>query len=283
MIVVTGATGRLGGAIVERLLERVPPDDVAVAVRDVAKAQHLAERGVSVRHGNFETPATLPAAFDGASQVLIVSGPADPAPHHAAIRAAVDAGAERVLYTSHQGARLDSAFAPTAGHAQTELELSAAGVAFTALRNGFYAASATQLIEPAMRSGRIVVPADGPVSWTAHDDLADAAVVALTEPGRLDGITPALTGPELLAFADIARVASELTGRTIEHVQVSDAEWSDAMQAAGVPATAVEMLLGMFVASRANEFAVVDPTLEQILGRRPRSFRDVFAERLAAV
>jgi NAD(P)H dehydrogenase (quinone) len=56
----------------------------------------------------------------------------------------------------------------------------------------------------AAATGKIVVPEDGPVSWTAHADLADAAAIALTGPGRLDGITPPLTGPEALDFADIA-------------------------------------------------------------------------------
>jgi NAD(P)H dehydrogenase (quinone) len=104
MIIVTGATGQLGRAIIERLLDRIPATDVAVTVRDPDKAHDLEARGVYVRQADFETPATLTGAFDGASQVLIISGPSDPAPHRAAIDAAKVAGAQRILYTSHQGA-----------------------------------------------------------------------------------------------------------------------------------------------------------------------------------
>jgi NAD(P)H dehydrogenase (quinone) len=277
MIVVTGATGQLGRAITERLLDRLPASEVAAAVRDPGKARDLEARGVAVRQADFGNPATLASAFQGAAQVLIISGPADPAPHRAAIDAAKAAGAGRVLYTSHQGASPRSAFAAAVAHAETEQDLQASGVAFTALRNGFYATSAIQLMGQAITTGTIVAPEDGPVSWTAHADLADAAVIALTEPARLGGITPPLTGPEALDFAGISRVASELTGREITRVTVSDDAWLDRMRSSGVPDVYASFLLGIFAASRNGEFAVADPSLGQILGRKPTPFRKVLA------
>jgi NAD(P)H dehydrogenase (quinone) len=281
MIVVTGATGQLGRAIVERLLDRLPAIEIVATVRDPSKASDLEARGVQIRRADFEDPSTLTQAFDGASQVLIVSGPSDPSPHRAAIEAAKVAGAEHVLYTSHQGASLHSRFAATAAHAETEQDLQSCGILFTALRNGFYAASAIQLMGQAISTGKIVVPEDGPVSWTAHADLADAAVIALTEPGRLDGITPPLTGPEALDFGDIAQVASELTRRDISRVTVSDDEWIDTMLSYGVPQAHAALLLGVFAASRNGEFAIVDATLGQLVGHGATPFRDVLATTLA--
>jgi uncharacterized protein YbjT (DUF2867 family) len=73
VIIVTGATGQLGRQVVERLLTRVPADQVGVSVRDPEKAKALADRGVRVRRGSFTDPASLAHAFEGASQVLIVS------------------------------------------------------------------------------------------------------------------------------------------------------------------------------------------------------------------
>jgi NAD(P)H dehydrogenase (quinone) len=282
MIIVTGATGRLGRAITERLLDRLPAAEVVVTVRDPGKARDLETRGVRVRQADFEDPATLAGAFRGASQVLIISGPADPAPHRTAIDAAKAAGAGRILYTSHQGASPRSLFAATVAHAQTERDLQASGVAFTALRNGFYATSAIQLMGQAVATGKIVVPEGGPVSWTAHADLADAAVTALAEPGRLDGITPPLTGPEALDFGDIARIASDLIGREITRVTVSDEEWLTRMRSYGVPEAGASFLLGIFVASRKGEFNVVDPSLGDLLGREPTSFRTVLAATLTS-
>ena len=103
MIVITGATGALNGATVDHLLDRVPAEEIAVVARDVTKAQRFADRGVAVRHGDFADPASLPAAFDGADQLLLVSS-SDPAAdavslHRAAIDAAVAAQVGRILYT----------------------------------------------------------------------------------------------------------------------------------------------------------------------------------------
>jgi NAD(P)H dehydrogenase (quinone) len=282
MIIVTGATGQLGRAVVERLLDRLPAGEIGVSVRDPQKVRDLEERGVAVRRGDFADPSSLTDAFAGATQVLIVSGPAESEPHRAAIEAAKEVHAKRILYTSHMGANLRSPFQPMRAHAETEQDLQASGIPFTSLRNGFYATSAIQIMGGALHTGRLAVPEDGPVSWTAHADLAEAAAIALTREGLLDGITPPLTGPQALDFADIARIASELTGRKIARVTVSDEEWKAGLVSRGVPEASATMLLGMFAASRHGEFAAVDPALAGLLGHQPTAFRDVLAATLPA-
>jgi NAD(P)H dehydrogenase (quinone) len=277
MIIVTGATGQLGRAVVERLLDRLPAGEIGVSVRDPQKVRDLEERGVAVRRGDFADPSSLTDAFAGATQVLIVSGPAESEPHRAAIEAAKEVHAKRILYTSHMGANLRSPFQPMRAHAETEQDLQASGIPFTSLRNGFYATSAIQIMGGALHTGSLAVPEDGPVSWTAHADLAEAAAIALTREGLLDGITPPLTGPQALDFADIARIASELTGRKIARVTVSDEEWKAGLVSRGVPEASATMLLGMFAASRQGEFASVDPALAGLLGHQPTAFRDVLA------
>lgn len=280
MIIVTGGTGRLGRAVAERLAEQVPAAQLGVSVREPAKAADLAVRGIRVRRGDFGDPAALAYAFEGATQVLIVSGPADPAPHRVAIEAAAAAGAERILYTSHQAANPGSLFIATRGHAATEQDLADSGVPFIALRNGFYASTPAFLLRSALETGELILPADGPFSWTAHQDLADAAVVALTEPERLEGVTPTLTGPELLDYSDVAAIASELTGRKITRVTVPDEQWKQDALGRGMPEFVVELTLGIFRAARRGEFAVVDPLLPKLLGRPATTIREVLATEL---
>ncbi len=116
MIIVTGANGQLGHGTIERLLERVPAEQVGASVRDVEKARDLADRGVRVRQGDFADPASLVHAFEGATQILIVSansiGEELLGLHRRAIDAAKASGARRVLYTSHMGANPSSVFRP---------------------------------------------------------------------------------------------------------------------------------------------------------------------------
>lgn len=280
MIIVTGATGALNGATLDHLLETVPAGDVAVAVRDVSKARRFAERGVEVRHGDYADPASLPAAFAGADQLLLVSS-SDPAAdavalHHAAIDAAVDAGVGRVLYTSHQGAALDSPFAPGRDHAATERLLAESGLAWTSLRNGFYAQSLEWLTGPWRATGVIAVPGDGPVSWTAREDEAEAAAIILRSDGAYDGPTT-LTAGTAVTFEEVAGIASELTGRTIEYALLDEEAWVAARVAAGMPERMARFALGMFQAARDGFFAGVDPLLGTLLGREPRTIRAALA------
>lgn len=272
MIVITGANGKLGSLVLERLLERVPADQVAVSVREPQQAADLAERGVRVRHADFAEPGTLAGAFEGADQVLVISAAirgaeAAAAAHRAAIDAARSAGAQRVLYTSHQAASAGSLFDPARGHATTEQHLAASGGPFTVFRNGFYATTLPRMVAEGLQTGTIVAPADGPVSWTTHEDLAEATAVVLADPDRLDGVAPPLTGQETLDLAAVAAVLTDLTGRTVRRVVQDDDEWKAAQVARGVPAPAAEFMLGMFLASRRGEFDVVDPLLPELLGR----------------
>ncbi len=285
MIVVSGATGKLGALVVDRLLERVPPEQVGVSVRAPERAGHLAARGVRVRRGDFAQPSTLAGAFEGATQVLLVSvnaiGPEKVAQHTAAVDAAYAAGAKRVLYTSHQGAGAGSLFAPMVDHAATETYLAGLGTPFTALRTGYYADTIPLLFGRALETGDLVAPADGPVSWTAHVDLAEAAVRVLTDDGRFDGPTPPLTAPETYDLGQVAAILGELSGRTIRRVVVPDEEWRAGLVAQGSPEDRATMLLGMFLASRRGEFAVTDPALEELLGRPATSLRAFLRDRLA--
>lgn len=281
MITITGATGALNGATVDHLLGRVPAQEITVVVRDVARAQRFAELGIGVRRGDYADPASLPAAFDGADQLLLVSSN-DPGAdavglHRAAIDTAVDAGVGRILYTSHQGAAPDSPFDPARVHAATEQLLAASGVAWTSLRNGFYAHSLDWLAGPWRETGRVTVPADGPVSWTARGDAAEAAAVILASDSAHDGPTT-LTAGAAPTFEEVAAVASELSGRPIGYEVVDPAEWVAAQVGAGRPEFVARFTLGMYEAARDGFFAGTDPLLAELLGREPRTVRDVLAE-----
>jgi uncharacterized protein YbjT (DUF2867 family) len=285
MIIVTGATGALNGATVEHLLKLVPADRIGVSVRDVEKARHLADRGVRVRRGSYDDPAALLDSFEGAEQVLLVSS-SDPGAdqvslHRAAIEAAIAARAGRILYTSHQGAGPDSPFKPARDHAATEALLADSGIAWTSLRNGFYAHTLDWLLGSWRETGVIEAPADGPVSWTDRGDQAEAAAVILASPQPFDGPVT-LTAGTAVTFDDIAGIAAELTGRDIRRVVVDDDEWVAGQVAHGAPEPMARLLLGTFLAAREGRFAGTGPLLGDLLGRPPRTVRDLLADRAAA-
>lgn len=267
-------------------MERVPADQVGVSVRDPGKAAKLTALGVRVRQGDFNHPEGLRHAFEGAAQVLIVSSNArasggDPlAQHRSAIEAASAVGAGRIVYTSHMGASASSAFPPMLDHHATEEMLRQSGLPWTALRHGFYAASGIALMDDALETDLLEAPADGKVSWTAHADLAEAAAILLADEGRFDGPTPPLTGSETFDLADLAGIASDLLGRPIQRKIIPDEDLRAKMSTRGVPGHAVDIVLGLYVASRRGEFITIDPMLESLLGRRPITVRALITEKV---
>jgi uncharacterized protein YbjT (DUF2867 family) len=277
MIVVTGATGALNGATVDHLLDRLPASEIAVVSRDPAKAQRFAERGVEVRHGDYAKPESLPAAFAGADQLLLVSSN-DPAAdavalHRAAIEAAVSAGVGRILYTSHQGAHPDTPFGPGRDHAHTEQLLADSGVPWTSLRNGFYLHSLAWLLGSWRTTGVISVPGDGPVSWTARADAAEAAATIIAADGTYDGPVT-LTASSAPTFGDIATIATEVSGRAVRLEVLDPNAWIARQIQAGQPELIARFTVGMYLAAQAGFFAGTDPLLGQLLGREPRTVRE---------
>lgn len=284
MIVIAGATGGLGSTVVENLLERVPADRIGVSVRDVAKAQRFADRGVRVRQGSYADSAALRRSFAGAEQVLLVSGN-DPAAdlvdlHRNAIEAAVGAGAQRILYTSQHAAVPGNPYPPSETHIATETALAESGVAWTALRNGAYG-TLDQVLGPWQQTGKIAKPEDGPVPYTERADVAEATAVILAGDRSFDGpIT--LTAPTAVTFDDLAAIASDLTGRTIERTVLNDLQWVADQLTIGVPEQAARLMLTWYQASRAGYFAETDPMLAELLGREPISAADRLAAHIAA-
>lgn len=277
MIVITGVTGALNGATADYLLERIDPSGLAVVTRDPSRAQRFTDRGIEVRRGDYAEPDSLPAAFSGADQLLLVSSN-DPgadavALHRAAVDAAVHAGVGRILYTSHQGAAHGSPFAPADAHAATEDLLRASGLPWTSLRNGFYAHSTAWLMGPWQSTGTVSVPVDGPVSWTAREDAAEAAARILLADEPYDGPVT-LTAPTAPTFGELADLASERSGRTIEFEVLGEDEWLARSTAAGQDPHMAGFLLGMYQAAGQGRFAGTDPLLGQLLGRAPRPVQD---------
>ena len=281
MIVVTGATGKLGMLIVEELARRIPGRDIGVSVRKPEKATEHQKRGIRVRRGDFSEPDTLPGAFEGASQLLLVSSNArasggDPlAQHRAAIAAAKQAGVKRIVYTSQIASSDSSAFPPALDHAATEAMLAESGLAWTALRNGFYSDAALTFMGPDWQQGKIMAPLDGKVSWTTHADLGAAAAAILVGVASFEGPTPPLTGSEALDLADLASMASSLTGSPVNREVLSDKTFRERAKERGLPEGFVRMSLGYYEASRRGEFGRVDATLEHLIGRKPGTMREV--------
>lgn len=286
MLIVTGASGHLGRKIVENLLHYVSADRIGISVRDPENVADFAARGIRVRHGNYSDAKSLRHAWEGAERLLLVSSNAaatggDPLTQHkTAINVARELDVERVFYTSQMSSSMTSHFPPSRDHAATERMLADSGIAWTALRHGFYAQSALQMNARGFEAGRLTAPEDGKVAWTTHDDLAAVDAALLAGDDVIDGPTPPLTGSEALDLEDLTQLMGSVTSKQISRVVISEQDFEIGARGAGATDRMIAIMLGYYRAARAGEFATVDPMLARILGRAPERMSSFFPANL---
>lgn len=289
MIVITGANGKLGRQVLDHLLPLVPASTLGVSVRDPSKLK-LADQTIRVRRGDYTDVPSLKHAFEGADQLLLVSvnvlGEEAVSQHKRAIDIAKEVGVKTIFYTSHVAASPTSTFAPMPDHYATEQYLEQSGLDFVSLRNGFHMDTVLRLLGNAPESGKIVSPKDGKVSWTAHSDLGEGiAKIIASYASSESKSTPKekeryinLTNSEALDLADIAKIYTEVKGKPTEHVELDWQTYREGLVSHGVPAHYVDLFKGMFEAAAKGEMSKVDGRLEELLGRKAKSVREILEE-----
>ena len=225
-IIVSGASGQLGGRVVDELLDRgIRPENLILVSRTPRELQRYAALGAATRFGDFLQPESLNTAYGGGDRLLLISlnsnnrDPRVPARraelHQVAIDAAVEAGVQHIVYTSFVDA--DNNVSPIAvAHRATEEALRESGITWTILRNQWYA---DRLVGEAARmvaEGRaLLLPDDPGTAYVTREDCAVAAAASLMNGGHENRVYE-ITGPALIRMSEVASIASEITGVEIE-------------------------------------------------------------------
>jgi uncharacterized protein YbjT (DUF2867 family) len=283
-VVITGATGGLGSDVIAQLQRFVPASELGVSVRAPEKAAALAAAGIRVRRGDFNEPASLDDAFQGARRLLLISTrtPGNAArfqEQRNAIDAAMRAGVEHIFYTSIPQ-RPGTPFEVAPGHHDTEAYLASCGAATTVLRNGQYIENLPMFLGQSILTGDLVLPPDGPTAWVSRADLAEGIARLLLQKEEPLPTSVLLTGPEALDFAEIATVAGRAIERTIMRRTVSSGKFGALLVERGLPPPLAQTLVSGFASRAAGELAAVDPALRHLLGRPLRRVADVLPDLL---
>lgn len=260
-IIVSGASGRLGGLTVDALLDRgVPAERLILVSRTPDALEKYADLGASVRFGDFTQPESLPAAYAGGTRMLLISvGGNETASASELLKRAIDAakgaGVEHIAYTSYVGITRGDVAGRAADHQQTEEILMSSGVDWTMLRNSIYMDGLIGQAARMVADGRAVIPPnEHPIGYVTRADCAAAAAAVLTTPGHA-GKAYDITGPALLGVRQTAAAAEAVTGRPIEVVEGG----ADARPGFGRP-----------------EMSVTTSHVEDLTGRAPTGIEALF-------
>jgi uncharacterized protein YbjT (DUF2867 family) len=262
MFFVTGATGNAGGAVVRALVAAGQP------VRGLVREGRSLPAGAQAVVGDLNRPETFSSALDGVQGVFLLSGYERLDELLAAMR---DAGVQRVVLLSSSGAPSgDMSNAVARYHIESERQVRASGIPWTFLQPNSFMSNTFRWVGQ-LRSGDVVrLPfADVPISTIDPDDLGAVAAAALTD-GAHEGRSYRLSGPESLRPAEQVAIVARVLGRDVRFHAQSNDEAREEMSR-GMPPQYVDAFMSFFVEGTIDE-TTVHPTVEQILGRPPRTF-----------
>lgn len=276
MLLVTGANGNLGSAVINHLVRNQYSEKVTGLVRSEEKGKTVEELGADFRLGDYSDADSLKAAFDGVKRLLFISSSAlnSRVRHHQnVVDAAKAKGVEHILYTSIVQA--DKLLSPLAeDHFETEKLIKDSGISFTIFRNTFYAEFLPLFLGNAMESGYWNFPSEGKkVNLAMRSEMAEAIAKSLFDPRQhLDKIYE-ITSNQAYSLQEIAETVEKKTGTKVSYNDITILEYQKQLEEAGLPKDAIMMSLGI-AATFANgglEYTFND--LEKLLGREPTDIK----------
>lgn len=237
MVVITGASGQLGRLVIEALLEKLPADEIVAAVRNPDKVADLAARGIQVRLADYDQPATLAAAFNGADKLLLISasevGRRVPQ-HRSVIEAAKAAGIRLLAYTSLLHADT-SPLQLAVEHQETEKLIQASGLPAVILRNGWYTENYMAGIPAALQYSVVLGSAgQGRIASAARADYAAAAAAVLLQENQA-GLIYELAGEASYTLSELADEIARQSGQAVVYQDLPESEFKAALLEAGLP------------------------------------------------
>lgn len=281
MILVTGATGHLGNAAIQSLLEKgVPANKITALVRDENKAIKLKNQGILIQIGDYNDYDSLKEALRGVDKLFMISSndvAADTVLQHKnVINAAKEDGVQHIVYISQEIKDDEATAIPFViqVHRATTEYIKETGIAFTIFNDTLYADSIGKFAGEAFLENGIFFPAgDGKVPFVPRTDIGEAAAVVLTTSGH-ENKTYAITGNDAYSFEDIAGYLTEITGNKVIYLKPDLNTYTEAIGMAGVPKEVVGFLSAFSTAIRNGEFDTRRSDLEHLLGRKPTELKE---------
>ncbi|HVM89062.1 MAG TPA: SDR family oxidoreductase [Puia sp.] len=272
MILVTGATGHLGGAATEQLLKHLAPHEFAILARDENKAKPFADKGITVRIGDFDNQESLDKAFKGISKILLIPTivPYRLVQNKSVVDIAVKNGVKHIVYAgiSHKNINA-SVVQGLDDHFKTEDYIRKSALTYTFLRNNlymdvlpFYAG------EKVFETGFYLPAGNGKVPFALRREMGEAAANVLVQNGH-ENKTYDIAGNTLYSFQDVADILSAVSGKKVTYTAAELSVFTQMLKNTGVDDFIVLIVTGFNTDIKNGQFEIVTNDLEKLLGRRP--------------
>ncbi|QOG04523.1 SDR family oxidoreductase [Flavobacterium sp. MDT1-60] len=283
MILITGASGNLGTAVLENLLKQVSANGISVLVRNPVKAASFEKRGIKAQIGDYSNKASVIKALQGVEKLLLISSSGANAlqEHKNVIDAAIQSGVSHIYYTGGALNRniKESLLGPLAdSYITTEDYIMASGLKYTVFQNGLYSETIPYFIgEQVIETGIYFPAGDGKASFAKRDEMGEAIANVMAEEGHENKIYVTTVVPSY-SFSEIAEMITELSGKTITYQSPEPQEFENQLKEFGLQDEDIyySQILAAIIKNEEYDIAVSD--LETLLGRKPTDLKTYLKE-----
>lgn len=278
-ILVTGATGHLGSAVIKILLTKISSSQISVITRNEVKKLEFQSKGFNAFLGNYDDIATLENAMNDVDTVLLISAgdQGDRMQEHKnVIDTAKKKGVKHIAYTSRSlRDRTSLVNKLMVEHFETEDYIITSGLQYTFFRNILYMDTIPQFIGGAVALERgIFQPAgDGKVAFALRSEMGEAMANVLMKK-EIDNKVYNFTGNKAYSFYDIATALSELSGKVVKYTDVDAETFSGMMKQRNLPEFLIQKILDFITDIKNNQEAGISNELEINLGRKPTGLKE---------
>lgn len=282
MILVTGATGNLGNAIIRQLQKKLNFNEFSALARNPEKAKEVLSESVEVRIGDFDDSQSLLKAFEGVDKLVLISTMEQNRfkQHKNVIDAAKKAGIKHIYYTS---LAIKDIYTSTVkdlmmSHFETEDYLIQSGIKYTIFRNTMYAEALPQFLNHLIKDNKLQIPAvKGKVPFALRKELGEAIANLVIESGHENKIYN-LTGSKSYSMNDIVNGVNEIKSLNIEYVEITENQYQDTLNKLGFPDFVSYLHRGTVADIKADQYDFVTKTVANALGRETVSLNEIIEE-----
>ncbi len=277
-ILITGATGQMGGAVIKTLLKNLDTNQIAIITRNEEKRALFEAKGCNAYLGDYTDVSSLEKAMTNVDSVLLISAgdQGDRMQEHKnVVDAAVKMGVKNIAYTSRSLADINSlANKLMTEHFETEDYLKASGLNYIIFRNALYMDVVPIFVGEQVFEKGIAMPAgDGKVAYALRAEQAEAmANVLATE--NFENQTYSFTSSEAFSFYDVADALSELSGKEVKYTAIEIPAFEKIMSEKGMPPFVVQKIIDFNTDIKNGQEGAVTNELEIKLGRKPSTLKE---------